>query len=279
MKKKKENFLQKHYSLSWEYIKESRGCIIFIIIIFLTGFIIALNYQPPEIVELIKKFVEGLLEEVSGLNLWQLIVYILNNNLKSSFFAMVFGIFFGIFPVFTTLLNGYVLGFVAEKSVQVEGVSILWRLFPHGIFEFPAVILALALGIKLGMFVFSAKEKSRAFLAFIVSLSCFIFFSGIVISFALKMSSIFLDVEYIYFSSTNLTNNPLLELFLLASLLVILIFSTLVGMTILSTEDHKIVSKEFLKRLENSLRVFLFVVLPLLIIAAIIEGVLIFVVG
>ncbi|HJX50295.1 MAG TPA: stage II sporulation protein M, partial [Candidatus Nanoarchaeia archaeon] len=70
---------------------------------------------------------------------------------------------------------------------------VLLRLLPHGIFEFPAIILALATGIRLGLFWFSDNKK-----------------------------------------------------------------------------------KEFVKRVEGSLRVFLFVILPLLIIAAIIEGFLIF---
>lgn len=195
-KRQKNNFLRKHYSLSWQYIKECRNYIWFILLVFLLASLIALFYQPPEIVELIKEFIEDLLERTEGLGMWQMIVFIFNNNLKSSFLAMLLGVFLGLFPIFTAFANGYVLGFIAEKSVQIEGLSVLLRLFPHGIFELPAVILALALGTKFGMFVFSENRK-----------------------------------------------------------------------------------REFLKRLENSLRVFLFVILPLLIIAAIIEGILIFVLG
>jgi stage II sporulation protein M len=192
-RKREGNFWKKNYSLSWNYIKKSRNYIIFIILVFLFGSLLALFFQPPEIVELIKGFVKELLERTKGLNSWQMIIFILNNNLKNSFFAMIFGVFLGVFPVFTALANGYVLGFIAEKSVAIDGLVVLWRLFPHGVFELPAVILALALGTKFGLF-WTAREKK----------------------------------------------------------------------------------KEFLKRLESSLRVFLFVILPLLIIAAIIEGILIF---
>jgi len=193
---KKENFFKKHYSLSWQYIKESRNYVLFALFLFLFFIIVALFYQPPEVVKIIKEFVEKILKETSGLNWWQLSIYILNNNLGNSFMIMLLGVFFGIFPVFTAVANGYVLGFIAEKSVQTEGLSVLLRLFPHGIFELPAVIFAIALGIKLGMFWFAQNRK-----------------------------------------------------------------------------------KEFLRRLEQSLRVFLFVILPLLIIAAIIEGILINAIG
>lgn len=189
---RKENFWQKNYSLSWQFIKESRNYILFVLFLFLLFVIVALVYQPPEVVKLMNELVEKILKETAGLNCWQLIIYILNNNLWNSFIMMLLGVFFGIFPFLTASANGYVLGFVADKSVQLEGAGVLWRLFPHGIFELPAVILALGLGINLGMFWFVRDKK-----------------------------------------------------------------------------------KEFLRRLEQSLRVFLFVVLPLLIIAAIIEGVLI----
>jgi len=198
-KKRQESFLQKHYSLSWLYIKESRNYILFIVLIFLLGFLISLNYKPTEIVELIKSFVERLMEETEGLSTWEMVIYILNNNLKNSFISVLLGVFVGIFPFLTALINGYVLGFVVEKSMQVEGVGVLWLLLPHGIFEFPAVILALALGIKLGFF-WSNKKRNG-------------------------------------------------------------------------------LKKEFLRRFENSLRVFLFIILPLLVIAAIIEGILISLVG
>src|SRR4030042_1884025 len=192
-KKREEGFFRKHYSLSWKYIKESSVYILLMICLLLFGAFAALLYQPPLLVEAIKAFMESILNDTSNFNVFEMMVYILNNNLKNSFFAMIFGVIFGIMPIFTALSNGYVLGFVAEKSVLVAGPSVLLRLLPHGIFEFPAIILALATGIRLGLFWFSDNKK-----------------------------------------------------------------------------------KEFVKRVEGSLRVFLFVILPLLIIAAIIEGFLIF---
>ena len=88
------------------------------------------------------------------------------------------------------------LGFVAKKTVAFEGFSILFRLIPHGIFEIPALIISLALGLKLGMFLFIYKEKNKG--------------------------------------------------------------------------------KEFLTWLKSSIKVFIFVIIPLLVIAGIIEGILIF---
>jgi stage II sporulation protein M len=52
------------------------------------------------------------------------------------------------------IVNGYLIGFVANMVVSQEGVLVLWRLLPHGIFELPAIFISIGLGIWLGMGVF-----------------------------------------------------------------------------------------------------------------------------
>ena len=123
----------------------------------------------------------------------ELIKFIFVNNIQSSFFGIIFGVFLGIFPVIGAIGNGYILGFVSLMAFEKEGIDVLLRLLPHGIFELPAVFISLGLGLKFGTFIFQ-KNKGELF------------------------------KEYFW----------------------------------------------------NSLRVFLFIVVPLLIIAAIIEGILVF---
>jgi stage II sporulation protein M len=193
-KQEHKNLFHKHYSLSWKYLKQSKNYILFILVIFLFSAIIGAYYQPAEVTNIVRELLQELIEQTQGLNTWQLIVFILNNNLQTSFFAMIFGIVLGIIPVLITFSNGYLLGFVMEKAITAQGTSTLLQLLPHGIFELPAVIIALAIGTKFGLFFKAGKGK---------------------------------------------------------------------------------IKKEFLYRLEQSLRIFLFIVLPLLILAAIIEGILI----
>ena len=193
---KKQNFFVRHYSLSWDYIKECKNYILFVILVFLLGAVaalfVALTGKPETLINKIIEIISELIGKSKGLDLWEMTVYILDNNLRTSFFAMIFGVLLGIFPVFIALVNGFILGFVSFFAVSSAGPAILWKLVPHGIFELPAVFLSLALGVKFGAFIFAKKKK-----------------------------------------------------------------------------------KEFLRRFEQSLRVFLFVIMPLLIIAAVIEGALI----
>ena len=75
---------------------------------------------------------------------------------------MIAGVIFGVFPILGAIGNGYLLGFVAVNAVKVDGVISLWRIFPHGIFELPAVFISLGLGLRLGSFIFQ-KKKAEAF--------------------------------------------------------------------------------------------------------------------
>ena len=156
---KKRGFLRENYKESLDYIRVSRNFIYSIIIVFLFFFFIGFFIKAPGILEeRILEFIKELLKKTAGMSQPELTSFIFFNNLQSSFIGMLFGIVLGIFPVLTTLANGYLLGFVAEKTVGKEGIFILWRLFPHGIFELPALFISLGLGLKLGTFIFKKNK-------------------------------------------------------------------------------------------------------------------------
>ncbi len=160
MRKKRGKFnLRKEYKECWDYIKDSKKFIWVVIGIFFTFTIIGFFVPAPTFIsEQIMKFIEEILERTEGLSSFQLIKFIFFNNLKSSFSGMIFGVLFGILPVFATIVNGYILGFVSALSVSNGGAISLWRLLPHGIFEFPAIFISLGLGLKLGTFVFKKNK-------------------------------------------------------------------------------------------------------------------------
>jgi len=176
-KKSKKKFnLKKEYKDSWNYIKESKKFIYFIIALFfvftMAGFFISL---PQSIIEQILNFIKELLEKTKGMNQIQLIKFIFFNNLQSSFFGMIFGALFGIFSVLATIANGYLLGFVFSLTSSEQGFSVLWKLLPHGIFELPAIFISLGLGLKLGTFVFQ-EDKKKSFKKYLFnSLKVFLF--------------------------------------------------------------------------------------------------------
>ncbi len=176
MNKRRGFNLKDEYKKSWKYIKESKNFIYIIIGIFLlfafAGFFIQ---TPDSIAEQILNFLQQLLEKTRGMSSGRLLLFIFFNNLQSSFFGIILGIIFGIFPILSAAVNGYVLGFVSFMSSAEEGFFVLLRILPHGIFELPAVFISLGIGLKLGISVFYEEKRKNFKNYFRNSLRVFLF--------------------------------------------------------------------------------------------------------
>ncbi len=175
MKKIKRFNLKEEYIKSLNYIKDIKTFIfivtsVFFLFVFIGYFIPAPEYLETEIL----RFIQELLEKIEGMSHTQLIRFIFFNNLTSSFLAMILGFFLGIFPLISSISNGYILGFISSLSVQNEGLSVLYRLLPHGIFELPAIFISLAMGLKIGTFIFRKNRKIPLKEYFLNSLRTFI---------------------------------------------------------------------------------------------------------
>jgi stage II sporulation protein M len=167
-KKGNKNFinLKEEYSLSLNYIKDSKNFIFSIVAVALVFGVIGFFVQVPEdVLQKIIEMLQDILKQIEGLNQFELIKFIFLNNLKSSFFGLFFGAVLGIFPVMSAIVNGYLIGFVAQQAVSAEGIFTLLRLLPHGIFELPAVFISLGMGLRLGTFIFH-KNKIKTLKSF-----------------------------------------------------------------------------------------------------------------
>lgn len=228
------------------------------------------------------KSVQDIVKETDGLGPLQLTVFIMSNNIKTAFFGMLSGIFFSVSSIVIVIFNGYVLGFVSQKAVNspinTEGIFILWRLFPHGIFEIPAILISIGLGIKLGLYPFFVREKGKGFFSLLVSLILFLALSGIIMIILFSFSGgLSLGNSSVNPTDTfsNLLNNPAFSFAFYILIILSFIVSLVIGLKILSLKDREIVKGI----LADSFRVFVFVVIPLLVVAGIIEGLLISLVG
>lgn len=159
-KKVKKRFgFKNEYLQSWKFIKESKNFLYFILVGFFVSALFGFFVPASEAMqEQIKQFIMELLEQTVGLSAFGLTKFIFLNNLNSSFLGMIGGIILGIFPVFVCIANGYLLGFVGNMAVAQDGFLTLWKLFPHGIFELPAVFISLALGMKIGTFILQKNK-------------------------------------------------------------------------------------------------------------------------
>jgi len=158
---------------SINYLKESRDYIWLVVAFFfisaIGGFVL---YSHLGFLNAILKQIA---EEAASYSGAGLIAFIFANNVKSALMGMLFGIVFGIFPAATTFSNGIILGYVMRLAWDDSGIANLWRIFPHGIFELPAIFIALGLGVKLGMFIFARNRRKEFAYRFWSSVKAFMF--------------------------------------------------------------------------------------------------------
>jgi stage II sporulation protein M len=166
-----------------EYLKSKKNFFIFALALFLVSTVIGVFFQPEFIKNYIGEMVKALLEQVKGKDFFQLFVFIFKNNLMISIFGMFLGIMLGIYPIFLLLINGYFIGFIISFAVGREGLTAILSILPHGIFEIPAVIISLGLGINLGFKLISnfASLHKKSYWIFVLAIVPFILFLALFI--------------------------------------------------------------------------------------------------
>lgn len=157
------SFFRYNYGKCFSFLKESKNHIYFMLgmffIVAIFGFIFPIFFKE-QIFDLMKQ----LSAMFEGLNAYQTIALIFLNNLKASFMMIILGFIFGIVPILSGINNGYLLGFVARYSVRENGILVLWRILPHGIFELPAIFISMGLGLKIGLgILLRGKNKNETF--------------------------------------------------------------------------------------------------------------------
>jgi len=150
----------KYYKQLWKFIKESRNYIYFISILFLISATFGFAY-PVFFTDIIKNLIEDIAAKTSGLGFFELFLFIFQNNAITAFTGVIFGVFLGILPLIFCFFNGYVLGFVMNKSSSIGTFGVLGRLLPHGIFELPALAISLGIGLRLGLVYFERRKKKE----------------------------------------------------------------------------------------------------------------------
>ena len=146
-----------------DLIRSLKPQIIFIISLFSAGIILGFT-DSLNLNEFINSIIGDLMNTFKNYRGFELFFRILLNNTKATAIMLFSGIFLSIFPILGTLMNGMMIGFVFQSPQLTAGrpaYLIFIQLLPHGVFEIPALILALALGVKLGGWLFKKKKREH----------------------------------------------------------------------------------------------------------------------
>lgn len=248
------------------YLRESKKYVYASVIIFFVSAVFA--FAMSENLRFLDKILLELIDETQNLNGLEMVFFILQNNFQSALFSVVAGIALGISPIVSAISNGALIGYVLARTYEIAGISSWWRLLPHGIFELPAIFISFGLGIKLGLplaknFFKYYWKKSKITLAIPAVIA-------IIFSFANNYVNIPSELQELASVITALV-------FLAGIIFVYLIF--IVGASIFNERLKKTQSHHLNKNIYKTANTFFMIVIPLLIIAAVIEGILIYLLG
>ena len=152
------DFLKKQAVLTWKFYREEIGkthrwCMVAFVLLCLGGWLVFSRFaqQAQEVLEGFMASVQesGLLDETGGISPLALF----GNNLQATLTAAAMGFVpFVFLPVFSLALNAVVVG----AAVALSGIAGMagWQmvqlgLLPHGIFEIPAIMLGVSMGLYL----------------------------------------------------------------------------------------------------------------------------------
>jgi stage II sporulation protein M len=138
--------------------------------------------DPEKVIAVIDEYIEELVASVQNASQLDLVLLIAENNITIALLTLVFGFLVGIAPLFVAYINGAFIGMIGTLVAQ-EGSLLLFivGVLPHGVIEIPAVIISLALSLRLGVIVIK-KILRKPHVAFRKAfVSSFVFFVSVIV--------------------------------------------------------------------------------------------------
>ena len=139
---------------------------IFALCCFLFGFSLGMGYVLGNTIPAsTMNDILGSFPDTSKMSLRELFIFIAVNNIGKSLLFMLGGIIGGVLPLFFVIFNGFFIGYVAYSFSYIYGIEfIIAGLTPHGIFEIPAIVFAMAIGMSLGYAAMNAVRREGSIL-------------------------------------------------------------------------------------------------------------------
>ncbi len=147
-----------------EYIFSLRKFILLAVLIFifsaLYGYFSAQN--SPEEIEPILEELQKIVEPIIAMPLFGQFLFVILNNGLTVFLVIVLGLGFAVFPLLVLFSNAVLLGVMAYFFQFFQSWTVFFSgILPHGLIEIPIIIMAAAVGLKLGEI--SIKKVLRKF--------------------------------------------------------------------------------------------------------------------
>lgn len=124
---------------------------------------IALPVLLPDAARSMGEGVSEFIDLARDLSQGELFLFIVVNNTVKALAMMYLGVFFGLVPALFLLFNGAALAVVVAGFSLTVGVgAAAAALLPHGVIELTAIVVAAALGLRLGATVAARLRRARS---------------------------------------------------------------------------------------------------------------------
>ncbi len=143
-----QNVVKNLWADSRHIVFEARYCILIATILYCGSCLVSWSYPEPFL--FLNEALKKLAAQFLGKSATSFILRLFIHNLITTYFDMCVFVLFGLIPVTIAVLNGFMLGFVIASAPGVSESNILSLLVPHGIFEWPAMMIAWGIGIWRG---------------------------------------------------------------------------------------------------------------------------------
>ncbi|RZN38331.1 MAG: stage II sporulation protein M [Methanophagales archaeon ANME-1-THS] len=148
-----------------DYLYSLRFYILFVSFLFMCAIVLGYIGLFNEVFSVSFEWIQELSENVKDLTgsypLWisftAFFIVIFLNNAFTCFLNIITGPLMGIFPLFSAMINGGLLGWVVHE----EGLAVFGAIAPHGMFELPAYVLSVAIGLRVAREVLKRREERR----------------------------------------------------------------------------------------------------------------------
>jgi uncharacterized membrane protein SpoIIM required for sporulation len=143
-----KNLIKKLLTDSKQSIFEARYCILIAAILYCGACLVSWSY--PKNFSFLNEALKEFVAQFSNKSAISFIARLFIQNLIASYLSMCVVVLFGFFPATAVVFNGFILGFVIVSAPSVSASKILSLLVPHGIFEWPAMMISWGIGIWRG---------------------------------------------------------------------------------------------------------------------------------
>ena len=142
------NVVKNLWTESRHTIFQARYCILIAAVLYCGAFLVSWLY--PDNFSFLNEALKELVAQFSGKSAISFITRLFIQNLIASYLTMCIVVVFGSIPATVALFNGFMLGFVIASAPSASMLKMLSLLIPHGIFEWPAMMIAWGVGIWRG---------------------------------------------------------------------------------------------------------------------------------